>query len=154
MENKSVFPNFLRLFTFVTCFSLPTLLSGQAATVIVNEASNGTGGVREFIELVVLGPSGGGSCTFDVRGFIFDDNNGDFSCGPASGTGIATGHARFSSTDATWSAVPGGSIIVLYNPGDPNTALPANDPTDGNGDGAIDAEELAAAEEAGVLTAG
>ncbi len=108
-------------------------LSAQVPSMIVNEISNGTNSVKEFMEFVVM--NDGSNCNVDIRGFIFDDNNGDFSCGPASGTGIAQGHGRFSPTDATWSAVPTGSIIVIYNDGDVNLAMPADDPTDSNGDG-------------------
>lgn len=100
--------------------------------LIVNEVSNGASGAQEYFELVVV-DEGAGGCTADIRGFILDDNNGDFSCGPRTGAGIAQGHIRFS-TSGPWGAIPYGAILVVYNDGDPNPALPPDDPTDLNGD--------------------
>lgn len=103
-------------------------LFGQGA--IINEISNGPTGTQEFFELVVIGPNSNPNCgPVDLRGWFVDDNNGDFSCGPCAGTGIATGHIRFSST-STWAAVPTGSIIVLYDDAVKNPAIPADDPND------------------------
>ena len=102
--------------------------------IFVNEAFNGLGSQGEFVELVVQGD---GTCTpVDLRGYIIDDNNGDFSnlnhgiCG----TGFSGGHIRFKYI-ARWAAVPPGSKIVLYNPAAKNGAIPADDPIDENGDG-------------------
>lgn len=116
----------------MACFGLANIAIGQAG-LIVNEASNGISGSKEFIELVVISTASPCS-TENIGGWIIDDNNGDFSCGPASGTSISTGHARLSPTAAQWQNVPVGAIIVIYNDADPNTAMPANDPTDANGD--------------------
>jgi len=86
------------------------LLAGQG--LIVNEASQGTnGGSSEIYELVVVGAP----CeTVDLRGWIIDDNNGDFSAlgWPLKGMGVARGHARFTYDDV-WSSVPVGTIILL-----------------------------------------
>lgn len=98
--------------------------------LVVNEFSNGTGGVQEYVELVVVGVPGS---TVDISGWILDDNNGDFSGGSASGRGIAPGYIAFEEI-CPWEKVPVGSIIVLYNASDPNATVPANDPTDENGD--------------------
>ncbi|MEM7039935.1 MAG: hypothetical protein AAF570_23380, partial [Bacteroidota bacterium] len=69
------------LFVLFLCFSSGQMLKGQGA--IVYEFSNGTTGSQEYIELVVIGPDGNENCgPVDLRGFIVDDNNGDFSCGP------------------------------------------------------------------------
>lgn len=90
--------------------------------VIINEASNGLYATQEYYELLVIG-TGAGSCedpeTVDLRGFIIDDNNGDFSISPtyspeAFDTGVATGHIRFKNIDR-WKEVPVGSLILIYN---------------------------------------
>lgn len=106
--------------------------NGQGPGAIINEVSNGPSGAQEYIELLVV-DGGSGACTVDLRGFIVDDNNGDFSCGPRATAGIAQGHLRFSVT-GPWSAVPVGALIVLYNGADRNPLIPADDPTDANGD--------------------
>ena len=112
---------------------LGSLQMANAQTgLIMNEATNGTTGVREYFEMVVVGD--GSICNVDLRGWIFDDNNGDFSCGPRSSAGIAPGHARFAASDPTWSAVPLGATIIVYNNFDTDTGMPAPDPTDANGD--------------------
>lgn len=104
---------------------------GQAG-LIINEVSNGVTGTEEYFEMLLVGTAS--DCNVDLRGWIFDDNNGDFSCGPASSCGIAPGHARLSATDPTWSAMPLGAIIVVYNNSDVGANMPADDPTDANGD--------------------
>lgn len=98
--------------------------------LIVNEISQGSSGGREFIELLVVGTPGD---VVDLRGWVFDDNNGIFTSGAASGQGIAAGHVAFED-NCTWENVPVGSIIVFYNADDPNLDLPADDPTDADGD--------------------
>ncbi len=102
----------------------------RAQGLVVNEVSNGPAGTQEFVELVVVGPTLTPNCgPIDLRGWILDDNNGDFSCGSCAGTGIATGHQRFASLPV-WSAVPTGSIIVIYDPVTKNPRVPADDPND------------------------
>lgn len=98
--------------------------------LIINEISQGDGGNKEFIELLVVGTPG---TTVDLRGWVFDDNNGLFSAGASSDEGIAAGHVAFED-NCTWEKVPVGSIIVFYNADDPNGALPADDPTDADAD--------------------
>ena len=112
------------------------LFSGNAwgqTGLIINEASNGPSGALEYYELLLVGFT---DCRHvDVRGWIIDDNNGDFSCGPASGSGIAPGHVRLNPADLNWSYVPIGSIILIYNDTDPSRpGIPADDPADSNGD--------------------
>ena len=97
--------------------------------LIVNELSNGPSLEKEYIELIVIGPA----CTnVDIRNIKVDDNNGTifngFSTTLVNG-GVSTGHMRFANL-AVWSAVPTGSIILIYNNADPNVLLPANDPDD------------------------
>lgn len=96
---------------------------------LVNEMSNGPSGEQEYIELLVCGTP---CTTVDLRGWIVDDNNGTAFNGFGTemvGSGVSTGHLRFRNI-AQWAAVPTGSLIVIYNDGDPNPALPAVDPTD------------------------
>ncbi len=99
--------------------------------LIINEISQGTSGSKEFVEFVVIG-SGCNSCV-DIRGWIFDDNNGWHESPIGTGQGIAAGAMRFAYIDQ-WACVPAGTIIVIYNNGDPNGALPPDDPTDANND--------------------
>jgi hypothetical protein len=106
--------------------------------LILNEFSNGASGSKEYVELLVTGTPGK---TVDLRGWVFDDNNGDFSNGNVYRTGITTGHIRFNST-CTWEKVLVGSLIVFYNAADRNakfsgSATPGvgqvqDDPTDSN----------------------
>ncbi|MEM9917960.1 MAG: T9SS type A sorting domain-containing protein [Bacteroidota bacterium] len=101
--------------------------------IIVNEVSNGLMGAQEFVELLVLGDDS--TCTLaDIRNYIIDDNNGDFSAGNLAGSGIASGHIRFTN-DEVWHYVPVGSLILIYNSADknPRILLP-DDPTDANND--------------------
>ena len=102
------------------------------AQLMINEISQGTGS-QEYVEFVVMGTP---TCstpvpTVDLRGVVIDDNNGYFASG--SGQGIATGALRFANI-AFWSAIPQGTMIVVYNNSDPNPSLPADDisVTDGN----------------------
>ena len=109
----------------------------ESIPIFVNEAFNGPSSQNEYIELVV---KGNGTCTpVDLRGYIIDDNNGDFSnpnhgiCG----TGFSGGHIRFKYL-ARWAAVPPGSKIVIYNPTAIHDAIPLNnDPIDADGDGGL-----------------
>lgn len=120
MKSKRIF------IAVVTLFST-TVVYAQGA--FINEFSNGASGSKEYVEMVV---DGNGSCTVDLRGFIFDDNNGDF--GSGTGMGIASGHARFKTT-GPWGAIPSGSIILLYNSADKNASITlADDPYDANSD--------------------
>ncbi len=109
-----------------------TALTCTDPLVIVNEFSYGESASQGFIELLVLG---NGNCSsLNLRNYIVDDNNGDFSIALA-GSGISSGHLRFPATVA-WGSIPAGSLIVIYNPKDRNPNLPAeDDPTDANQDG-------------------
>ncbi len=116
----------LYLFIFVS-----SIIKSQS--LIINEVSNGpSGSAKEYIELVVVGTSTSSNCTnpcVDLRGMIIDDNS-DYH-GPS---GNATGAIRFSPSAVTWSCVPLGTIILIYNDIDKNVSIPANDLslTDGN----------------------
>lgn len=73
----------------------PAFVSAQ--NVIINEWSQGTSGNKEWIEaLVVSGPA-------DLRGLVFTDGTHDQTDSPQL------------STDANWSAVPAGTLVVVYN---------------------------------------
>jgi hypothetical protein len=105
--------------------------------IIVNEFSNGNSGSKEYMEFLVVGTP----CTaVDLRGWIFDDNNGpdDGICDGFSiedcNAGIAGGHVRFANI-ARWSSVPVGSLILIYNSSDKNTSITlVDDPSDSNND--------------------
>ena len=94
-----------------------------AQSLVINEVSQGSSFAKEYVELLVIpDPSQPVSCTeilpcLDLRGWIFDDNNGYFTGGPATGVGIAAGACRFSN-DLFWSCVPVGTIILIYNDND------------------------------------
>jgi hypothetical protein len=49
------------------------------------------------------------------------------------GQGIASGCMRFS-YDLQWSCVPAGTLILIYNDGNPNPGIPSIDETDSNND--------------------
>ncbi len=100
----------------------------QSTGLFINEFSQGPSGSKEYLELLVTGTPGE---TVDLRGWVIDDNNGDFSGGAMSGVGISAGHFRFDQS-CTWEKVRVGSIIVLYNQADPNILLPVDDATDGD----------------------
>lgn len=118
---------------FTVCF----ISNFSAQSLRINEVSQGPSGSKEYVELVVTGPvltncSSQPQC-LDLRGWILDDNNGYFSNGVLSGTGVASGAVRFSS-NAMWQCVNPGTIILIYNDNDPNASVPAQDLsiTDGN----------------------
>jgi gliding motility-associated-like protein len=98
----------------------------NAQQLFINEVSQGTSGAKEYVEFVVVGNA---TCqtpvpTIDLRGVVIDDNNGLFATG--SGTGIASGAVRFAN-NVFWSAIPQGTLIVVYNNSDVNPLLPPND---------------------------
>ena len=104
---------------------------GQFKGLIINEFSQGNTGSREYIELLVVGKRTGNDSTADIRGWIIDDQNGWYG-----NTNGADGHYRFKDIPE-WSAVPYGSIILLYNSasGQKNLSITAaDDPADANKD--------------------
>jgi gliding motility-associated-like protein len=120
----------LFVFTLALCSGIQ--LHAQAPGLYINEVSQGATGTKEYVELIVVGtPTCYSIPTIDLRGWYLDDNNGAHATG--SGTGIAPGTTRFSQ-NTFWSAIPIGTIIVVYNNGDLNASLPAQDVsmTDGN----------------------
>ena len=84
-------------------------VAGGAGTftksVIINEFSQGASGTKEWVEVLVLKVS-------DLRGYTLRDRSGTYT--------------TFANV-ATWAAVPAGTIIVIYNSLDRDTALPADD---------------------------
>ncbi len=119
----------------IICF---TFLSNSffSQNLIINEVSQGPSGSKEYVEFLVIPGSGPYQCNnycLDLRNWIIDDNNGYFSGGPTSGVGIANGAVRFKD-DPFWQCIPVGTLILVYNDLDINTAIPANDfsTTDGN----------------------
>lgn len=119
---------------------LLALLAGVVAAsaqtlpgLVLNEVSQGpSSSSKEYFEFVVAGTPTCTQTTLDLRGWIFDDNNGWIASG--SGQGIAAGCIRFANV-ANWAAVPYGSIILVYNEKDKATSITmADDPTDANND--------------------
>jgi gliding motility-associated-like protein len=118
-----------RLLLFLSFSFVCSRAGAQFQGLIVNEFSQGNTGNREYIEIVVVGNRTCTDSTADIRGWIFDDQNGWY------GNNNSTqGHYRF--RDVTnWSRVPFGSIILLYNSADKNLSITLpDDPTDANGD--------------------
>ncbi|MBL4578568.1 MAG: SprB repeat-containing protein [Flavobacteriales bacterium] len=110
-------------------FGLPVLGFSQ---IVINEVSQGPSGSQEYVEFLVEGGACAAGC-IDLRLWIFDDNNGYLNGGPTTGVGIASGACRFAN-DPFWSCIPFGTLITIYNDGDPNPSLPGADlsMTDGN----------------------
>lgn len=116
--------------SFLFCVLLMAASFAGKAQLLINEVSQGTSGNKEYIELVVTGTHTCSDTSADIRGWIFDDNGGWYGT-----SAISTGCYRFANV-ANWSAVPYGSIILIYNDGDKNTNITqADDPTDNNHDG-------------------
>lgn len=108
--------------------------------LIITEISNGpstgtTSGTCEYIELLVAACGGSDADVVDIRGWIIDDNSGNFNTSRACGSGvsISQGHLRLT-YDTLWSQVPVGSIIVLFN-GQDNCYNLVDDTADNNNDG-------------------
>lgn len=127
-----MFKNSLTFTLTILCFSFFSL--AQTPTLVINEVSNGASGTKEYFEFLVDGPKTNpcqAPVTLDLRDWIIDDNNGFF--GSGSNKGIATGAFRFKNI-AFWSAVPVGTLIVIYNNADYESSLIHDDIslTDGN----------------------
>jgi len=89
------------------CVAAAVLLAGvwigdvQGQSVVVNEFSQGSGGNREWLELLVVDDN------VDMRGWEVGDND----------DGVWATLVEFT-TDANWSSVNAGTLIVIYNGGD------------------------------------
>lgn len=96
-------------------------------TLIINEISQGESGSMEYVEFVVVDTAVTYNCNssippcIDIRGWIIDDNSGYHGT-----SGVASGANRFS-YDPIWSCVPLGTIILVYNGGQSNPEIPADD---------------------------
>lgn len=119
---------------FAFCF-ITKIANGQG--IVINEISQGTSGSQEYVEFLVTGPNlvncNDTPPCIDLRGYIFDDNNGYLNGAPTAGVGIAAGACRFSQ-DAIWACIPAGTLIVIYNDADVNGSIPPQDfsMSDGN----------------------
>ncbi len=82
------------------------------AQLVINELSQGSGSGREYVELIVVGTPTCTASGTDLRGWIIDDNNGDFLSG--AGSGIASGCIRFT-TNSIWQNLKFGTLIVIYD---------------------------------------
>ncbi|MEM7113229.1 MAG: lamin tail domain-containing protein [Chloroflexota bacterium] len=82
-----------------------TAVSPQNLPLIINEWSQGNGGSREWVELLVTTPT-------DLRGWdVGDSTPGDLTF----------------SNDSFWETVTSGTLIVIYNGNDRDTVLPEDD---------------------------
>ena len=122
----------MRLFSTLILLLTGVILSPKliAQNIYINEVSQGASGAKEYVEFIVVGEP---SCTnqqpcLDLRGVVFDDNDGSFGS-----AGVAAGAMRFANT-GFWSCIPVGTIIVVYNDADRNGSVPADDlnSNDGN----------------------
>jgi hypothetical protein len=128
--NNFLMKKTLQHFLFLCLAACASPTFGQG--LIVNEMTNGSAGSEEFVELLVIGSAAAPNAPVNLSGWIIDDNNGEFKAGV--GTGVAAGHMRI--VAGCYSAVPVGSILIIYNANEPGTPrrLPADDPNDSNGD--------------------
>lgn len=120
-----------RLLIAFLLFLLCPGVKAQFQGLIVNEFSQGDQGNREYIEFLVSGIRTCTDSSADLRGWLFDDQNGWYGT-----TASAMGHYRFKNV-STWSAVPFGSIILIYNSAanEKNLSITlADDPNDANHD--------------------
>lgn len=101
-----------------------------AQGLIINEFSNGPSGTEEWIELLVIGDSANPANTINLTDWVIDDNGGNFE-GSTASVGIANGHIKFTSS---FSAVPPGSLILVYYNGNKSANIPIDDPYDSNND--------------------
>ena len=100
-------------YSFKVLYQPPT--PGPKGVLAVTEVSNGPSGDCEYAELIAANCSDDTSSSVDIRGWIIDDNSGNFNTsGCSTSVGIATGHYRLAFDDI-WSSVPVGSILVVYN---------------------------------------
>lgn len=128
---------------FQFCFSVEGRRScciGFIEEMIVNEFNRSENGEDQFVELLVFGNGVCGETT-DIRGFQIDDNDGLLIAGNSlvnffnkEEIGINSGYLIFSH-HPNWEAVPNGSLIVIYPPGGHHPSVPAEDPTDDDGNG-------------------
>jgi Secretion system C-terminal sorting domain len=117
-----------KIFYGFVIFSFITKLDAQGA--IINEFSNGMTGSQEYIELLIIGSNTSPKNPVDLRGWIFDDNNGQYGLN----VGVAAGHFRIAPTCTNLSALPVGSLVIFYNAAERNPLIPIDDPSDANGD--------------------
>src|SRR5690554_2741067 len=109
-----------------------TPTSPTSGGLLINEFSNGPSGNKEYYEFIVAGKCGD---VIDVSGYIIDDNNGTFS-NPSTypgGSGIASGYLQLTN-HSQWTAIPVGSVIMVFNANDRNPLIPVDDPYDSNND--------------------
>ncbi len=83
--------------------------NGSSGTpAIINEWSQGDGGSKEWVEIVVVQDN------LDMRGWVLSDESDPY-CTFLDGAG------------SPWASVPEGTVIVIYNGGDRDTNLPVDD---------------------------
>ena len=103
----------------------------QGPGLVINELNLGLFNDQEWVELLVLGDPDDPLAPVDLNGWLFDDNNGEFSLA-SGGSEISNGALGFGSS---WNNVLPGSVIVVYNESNKDPDIPADDPLDSNNDG-------------------
>ena len=105
------------------------VITKAKSQLYINEISQGASGSKEYIEFVVAGTRTCSDSTMDLRGIIFDDNAGWY------GTGAFNAGCMRFANNSNWSAVPYGSVILIYNSADKNGSIAlSDDATDANHD--------------------
>lgn len=92
-------------FSYDSELFLPDNAVTYSRPAIINEVSQGNGGSKEWIEILFLNQT-------DARGWTFADRT--------------TNPVLTFSRSSFWSAIPAGTLLVIYNGGDRDTTLPAN----------------------------
>jgi len=90
------------------------LASTFGQSVVVNEMSQGSGGNKEWVELLVVDDN------VDMRGWEVGDNDDD-------GAGSVWHSLVEFTSNANWSAVNSGTLIVIYNGGDIDGTIVGSD---------------------------
>jgi len=112
---------------FVTCVQRDTCISDTTVfnitalpiskgVIALTETSTGpTGQICNYVEMIVANCGLDSSNFVDIRGWIIDNNSGNFNTGGcAEDVGITPGHYRLT-YENTWQKTPVGSVLVMYN---------------------------------------
>ena len=90
-------------------------LQPSKGVLTVTEISNGPTAGCDYAEMVASDCGTNNTRNVDLRGWIVDDNSGNFNLNGCSvDAGITRSHYRFAN-DLLWQEVPVGSVIVVYN---------------------------------------
>lgn len=97
-------------FSFRVKYDKPT-----KGVLTVTGISNGDKDGCDYAQIMVANCGDNTSGTVDVRGWIIDDNSGDFDLdGCTASAGVTKSHYRLG-YDNIWASVPVGSMLIVYN---------------------------------------